>query len=156
MKSIRTFSMKAAPVWATHGALAMKTAPPAAAKGRARILIADDSTFMRHSVSRLIGLETGLEVVGEAVNGQDAVILARSLRPDIVIMDVNMPLMDGVEATVLIMKEWPGTLVVGFSSSDEQNIRVRMLKAGAVELLDKCEPISTLLPTLHRLWAERC
>ena len=155
MKPICAFSLKTANVWATHGDLAMKTAPPSAARGRARIIIADDSTFMRYSVTRLIGLETGLEVVGQAVNGQDAVTLARALRPDIVIMDVNMPLMDGVEATGLIMAELPDTLVVGFSSSDEQTIRTRMLKAGAVDLLDKCEPASTLVPTLHRLWAER-
>jgi len=110
---------------------------------------------MRCSVSRLIGLETGLEVVGEAVNGQDAVTLTRSLRPDIVIMDINMPVMDGIEATILIMKECPDTLVVGFSSSDEQNSRGRMLKAGAVDLLDKCESASALAPTLHRLWDTR-
>lgn len=155
MKPLRIFSVKAAPLWATHGTLAMKTALPAAARGRARIMIADDSTLMRHSVSRLIGLETGLEVVGEADNGQDAVTLARSLRPDIVIMDVNMPVMDGIEATGLIMAERPDTLVVGFSSSDEHGIRARMLNAGAVDLLDKCEPVSTLVPTLHRLWDAR-
>ena len=133
----------------------MKKALPAAPKGRARIIIADDSTFMRCSVARLIGLENGLEVVGEAVDGKDAVTLARSLRPDIIIMDVNMPLMDGIEATELIMAERPDTLVVGFSSSDEHAIKDRMLKAGAVDLLDKCEPVSTLVPTLHRLWDAR-
>lgn len=126
-----------------------------AAQNRARIMIADDSTSMRYSLSRLIGLETGLEVVGEAANGQDAVTLARSLRPDIIIMDVNMPLMDGIEATGLIMRERPDTLVVGFSSSDEQTTKVRMLNAGAVDLLDKCGPVSTLVPTLHRLWDAR-
>jgi len=103
----------------------------------------------------MIGLDPRLEVVGEAVNGQDAVTLARSLRPDIVIMDVEMPLMDGVEATDLIMKERPDTLVVGFSSSDEHDIRDRLLKAGAVDLLNKCEPVSKLVSTLHRLWAKR-
>ena len=91
----------------------MKMAPPVAAKGRARIMIADDNKYVRNGVSQLIGLETGLEIVGEAVNGQDAVTLARSLRPDIVIMDINMPVMDGIEATVLIKAERPDTLVVG-------------------------------------------
>jgi YesN/AraC family two-component response regulator len=88
-------------------------------------MTADDSTFIRHCVTQRIGLETGLEaglaVVGEAVNGQDAFTLARKLRPDIVIMDVNMPLMDGIEATFLITEMWPDTLMVGFSASSEQN-----------------------------------
>jgi CheY-like chemotaxis protein len=70
-------------------------------------------------------------------------------------MDVNMPVMDGIEATVLIMEEWPDTLVVGFSASDELNTKARMLKAGAVDLLDKCDPGSALVPALHRLWDAR-
>jgi len=155
MTSARTLSVNAAPVRETCGDLVTKTAPPDAAKNRARILIADDNTFMRYSVSQLIGLEAGLEVVGEAVNGEDAVSLARSLRPDIVIMDINMPLMGGIEATVLIKAEQPKTQVVGFSLSGEHDIRTRMLKAGAVDLLDKGESASKLVPTLHRLWAER-
>jgi len=155
MTTVNTFSFTGAPVWATHGDLAIETASPTATKHRARILIADDNAIMRYSVSKLIGLEAGLVVVGEAVNGQDAVSLARSLRPDIVIMDINMPLMDGIEATTLIKAEQPDTLVVGFSLSDEHDVRTRMLKAGAVDLLDKCESAKTLVPTLHRLWAER-
>ncbi|HNX03862.1 MAG TPA: response regulator [Opitutales bacterium] len=151
----KTLTFEAAPKWTTAGQLAMEAGSSAAAKGRARILIADDNMFMRYSVSYLISLGTGLEVVGEAVNGQDAVTQARALRPDIVIMDVNMPLMDGVEATFLITEERPETLVVGFSASDGQNIKDKMLKAGAVDLIDKGEAVSILLPSLHRLWAER-
>ena len=155
MAPLRTSSLKAAPLWALHGDLAMKTAPPVFAKVRARVMVADDNKYIRKGVSRLIGLEKGLEFVGEAVNGQDAVTLARSLRPDIVIMDVNMPVMGGIEATVLIMAERPDTLVVGFSSSDRLDVRARMLKAGAVDLLDKCGPCSALITALQRLWAER-
>jgi DNA-binding NarL/FixJ family response regulator len=131
----------------------VKAATPVPAQGRARILIVDDDRFMRHSVFRLISTEPGLTVIGEAANGQDAVTLARALRPDVVVMDVRMPLMDGIEATFLITEEMPDTLVVGFSSSCEQNIKAKMLKAGAVDFLDKCEDVSRLGTTLNRLWA---
>lgn len=153
MKTLKVLSFRVVPKCAMAGQFAMKTAPPVPAKDWARILIADDSKVIRYRVIQQIGLETGLEVVGEAVNGKDAVTLARALRPDIVIMDVNMPIMDGIEATCLIMEEWPDTMVVGFSAADEQNIKAKMLKAGAIDHLDKCEPVSTLVPTLHRLWA---
>jgi len=129
--------------------------PPACAKGRTRILIADDDKVMRGFVSRLISKETGLEVVGEAVNGQDAVALARALRPDIVLMDITMPLMNGIEATSLITAEWPGMMVVGLSSLTEDHIKDQMLNAGAIDLLDKSESACILVPSLNRLWAER-
>ncbi len=144
-----------APVWATAGSDALVTASPLTSRGRARILIADDNTVIRYGVKQLISQETGLEVVGEALNGEDAVALARSLRPDIVIMDVRMPLMDGIEATSLITEEWPETLVVGFSSSYEHNIKAKMLKAGAVDFLEKGESGTQLVAMLHRLWSER-
>ncbi len=118
-------------------------------------MIADDSMFMRYGLVRMLSQEVGLEVVGEAVNGQDAVTLAQELQPDIIIMDINMPLMDGIEATFLIMKDRPDTLVVGFSSCGEHGIRARMLKAGAVDLIDKGEAASTLVRTLHCLWDAR-
>lgn len=155
MKPCTALSLSAAPTWDAVAQSAMKTAPPIPAKDRARIMIADDSTFMRYGLTRLLSQEIGLEVVGEAVNGQDAVTLARELRPDIIIMDINMPLMDGIEATFLIMKDRPDTLVVGFSSSDEQGIRATMLKAGAVDLINKGESVPTLVSTLHSLWDAR-
>lgn len=148
-------SLRTAPFWATVGHLAFWTAPSPTAKGMARILIVDDDSLLRQSVSRLLALEPGLEVIGEAFNGKDAVALVRSLRPDFVIMDVWMPRMDGVEATFLITEKWPDTRVVGIASSFEHNIKAKMLKAGAVDLLDKGESVTTLVPTLRRLWAER-
>lgn len=132
-----------------------RVAPPGTTRVQARVLIADDHMIMRHSVSRLLSLELGLKVVGEAVNGQEAVRLARALRPDIVIMDINMPVMNGIEATFLIMEEHPDTMVVGFSSVTENHIRNAMLGAGAVDLLDKGTAACSLLPAILQLWAER-
>ncbi len=155
MNQAMKLSLKTAPFRAADGRVVFGTTTPLTAKGRARILIADDDSLLRQNVSRLLALDPGLEVVGEAQNGGDAVALVRSLRPDFVIMDVRMPRMDGIEATFLITEEWPETLVVGFATSYEHNIKAKMLKAGAVDLLYKDESVTRLVPMLKRLWAER-
>ncbi len=133
-----------------------KTCPPMSARSRARVLIVDDDRVLRNSVSRLLSTEPDIEVVGEASNGQDAVTRARTLRPDLVVMDIRMPLMDGIEATFLIREEWPDMIVVGFSTFAEKSVKARMMKAGAVELLDKGDAVYSLIPTLHRLWDAHC
>ncbi|MEP7334059.1 MAG: response regulator transcription factor, partial [Terracoccus sp.] len=68
-----------------------------------RVLLADDQQLVRSGFSLILSVETDLEVVGEAANGAEAVQLARDLRPDIVLMDVQMPVMDGIEATTNIV-----------------------------------------------------
>ncbi len=77
-----------------------------------RVLIADDSVRTRDGLRALLTMRPEIEVVGEAANGQDAVRLVAECRPDIVLMDLHMPVLDGVQATVQIKREWPAVIVV--------------------------------------------
>ena len=108
-------------------------------KSRARVLVADDHDLVRDGVVNVLSLDRHLEVVGEAKNGREAVELARKLRPDVIVMDIRMPEMDGIEATRLIRSELPGVIVVGITAFSDQGFRSAMLDAGAADLLDKAD-----------------
>jgi CheY-like chemotaxis protein len=102
-----------------------------------RVLIADDDQDVRLAVRALLESE-GLEIVGEATNGLEAVELTGSLRPDAVVMDMLMPVLDGVSATRRIKELWPATEVVGFTSSADA-FGEAMFASGADETLDKTD-----------------
>jgi DNA-binding NarL/FixJ family response regulator len=96
-----------------------------------RILLADDHTVMRSGLRALLERQQNFEVVGEADNGREAVSLCASLLPDIVIMDVGMPLLNGVEATKALLKQSPSTGVVMLSMHSDEVYVMRSLQAGA-------------------------
>lgn len=102
-----------------------------------RIIVADDHSVVRQGLHMFLGLEPDIEIVGEARDGQQAVDLARKLRPDVVLMDILMPVMDGVEATRIIRKELPETEVVALTSVLEDDLVVRAIRAGAIGYLLK-------------------
>ena len=77
-----------------------------------RVLIADDSVRAREGLRALLTMRPEIEVVGEAANGQDAVRLVAECQPDIVLMDLHMPVLDGVQATQLIKQQWPAVTVI--------------------------------------------
>jgi len=124
-------------------------------KGHVRVLVADDHDLVRNGVNQLLSKAPSLEVVGNATNGLEALALARQLHPDVIVMDVRMPVMDGIEATRQITSELPDTVVVGISAFSEAGFRNEMLKAGAVDLLDKGEASDTLIATITRCLATR-
>ena len=95
-----------------------------------RILIADDHSLFRDGLRSLLGAQ-GHEVVGEARNGREAITLAKELRPDVVLMDVSMPEMNGIEATRALAAELPGMRVVILTASDEDANLFDAIKAGA-------------------------
>ncbi len=102
-----------------------------------RILIADDSQEIRGSIERLLSLESSLEIVGLAADGQRAIELARSTQPDIAILDVAMPRCDGVAASEQILAESPSTRVILMSVDGDPEALRRGMRAGAREFLTK-------------------
>jgi DNA-binding NarL/FixJ family response regulator len=96
-----------------------------------KILIADDHRILREGLRRVIEKDAGLKVIAEAVDGQSAVTLARELSPDVVIMDITMPGLNGIEATRRILSEAPNIKILALSMHSDEQFVVAMLKAGA-------------------------
>src|SRR5947209_4837214 len=106
-------------------------APTARRNGPARILIADDHELARAGLRSMLEGERGIEIVGEAENGRRAVSLCLSLQPDLVLMDVRMPEMDGLAATQAIKRERPATSVIIVTMHENPDYLFEALKAGA-------------------------
>ncbi len=102
-----------------------------------RVLIADDHSVVRQGLRMFLGSDPELEVVGEARDGAEALRLARQLVPDVVLMDLLMPVMDGIAATAAIRKEIPDTEVVAVTSILEQATVAEAVRAGAIGYLLK-------------------
>src|SRR5215216_1625723 len=98
----------------------------------ARLLIADDHALVREGLRTMLSGEEGIEVVAEANNGQQALILCREHRPDLVLMDVRMPVMDGLEATKRIKQEMPKTSVMMVTMHENPDYLFEAIKAGYV------------------------
>ncbi len=103
----------------------------------ARILLADDHKILREGLRVLLESQNGLRIVGEADNGRAAVQLAVQLKPDVVIMDVGMPELNGIDATRQIVRQCPRTRVVALSMHSDGQFVTGMLKAGAAGYLLK-------------------
>ena len=102
-----------------------------------RILIADDHSVVRQGLRMFLSLDPELEVIGEAENGEEAVARARALNPDVVLMDMLMPVMDGVTATTQIRSEMPDTEVIALTSVLDDGTVVGAVRAGAIGYLLK-------------------
>ena len=102
-----------------------------------RILITDDHGVVRQGLRMFLSLDPDLEVVGEAENGQEALAMARSLKPDVVLMDLLMPVMDGIAATQAIRSELPEVEVIALTSVLEDASVTGAVKAGAIGYLLK-------------------
>jgi PAS domain S-box-containing protein len=110
---------------------------PASADSRIRLLIADDHAVLREGLMLLLSGQPDIEVIGQAVDGEDAVQLARQLQPQVVLMDVSMPRMNGIEATRLIRAEMPHIHIIGLSMYAESERGKTMREAGAAQYLRK-------------------
>jgi two-component system response regulator NreC len=114
-----------------------------------RILLADDHIVMRTGLRALLERQPDLEVVGESENGRETIELAASLRPDVVVMDVGMPDMNGIEATKAIVTQRPTTAVVILSMHSDESYVMRALKAGARGYLLKDSAAADLIGAIQ-------
>jgi DNA-binding NarL/FixJ family response regulator len=105
-----------------------------------RLLLVDDNEFVTEGMQAILNLESDLDVVGVAENGQDAIQQVEALKPDVVLMDIRMPVMDGREATRIICRRFPNTKVLVLSTFDNDNYISQAIKAGAKGYLLKDMP----------------
>jgi two-component system response regulator NreC len=116
---------------------------------RLRILLADDHIVVRTGLRALLERQPNLEVVGESENGRETVELAASLGPDVVVMDVAMPVLNGIEATKTIVTQCPTTAVVILSMHADESYVMRALKAGARGYLLKDSAAADLISAIQ-------
>jgi DNA-binding NarL/FixJ family response regulator len=113
------------------------------------ILIADDQALVRVGLHKILAAEPGLAVAGEAADGEDAVALAQKLRPDVVLMDIRMPVLDGIEATRRIIAARPATRVLILTTFGLDEYVYASLRAGASGFLLKDAPPEEIAAAVH-------
>ena len=114
-----------------------------------KILLADDSKIMRDLLRSFLEKQPGMEVVAEAENGRTAIKLTRKFRPDVIVMDIIMPDLNGIDATRRIVEEFPGTKVIALSMHSDRQFVSGMLKAGALGYLLKDCVFEELAPAVR-------
>jgi DNA-binding NarL/FixJ family response regulator len=119
--------------------------------GHIRVVLADDHPAVRAGLRELFEVTSDIEVVGEADDGQAAVELTQTLHPDLVMMDIHMPRLNGIAATRQIIAAWPSVRVIGLSAAAEPPYARAMREAGALALLDKAIHGDELVATIRRL-----
>ena len=123
--------------------------PSLQSNGKIRVLLADDHSVMRNGLSSLLSGHPDIEVAGEAGDGQEAIHMARQIRPDVILMDINMPDMDGLEATRQIHREMPDIRILCLSMYDAADQAEALEKAGAENFLSKSSGASDLLAAIR-------
>ena len=114
-----------------------------------QVMIVDDHVLVRKGIRSILDGYGDIQVVGEASNGIEAIMLMERLHPSIVLMDVNMPKMDGVDATAQIRSRYPDTIIIGQSVNPNQNNQETMTRVGAVGLIPKEEAGDRLYDAIH-------
>ncbi len=117
------------------------------------ILLVDDHAAMREELAALLNAQEELKVVGQAANGEDGVRMAKALRPDIILMDVVMPGMNGIAATAAVRASVPETRVLALSNHTGENLVKELLRAGATGYLRKDRAYEELVPAIRAVAA---
>ncbi len=115
-----------------------------------RVLVVDDQRLMRDGIASLLEIQDAIEVVGTASNGQEALEKAVSLRPDVILMDVRMPVMDGVVATGQVRRQLPSCRILMLTTFDDEEYIIDALRAGASGYLLKDLPAPDLASAVHQ------
>jgi DNA-binding NarL/FixJ family response regulator len=116
-----------------------------------RVLVVDDQLLYAEAISVLLKMQPGIEVVGIAADGQEAIEQATDLRPDLVLMDIEMPRVDGISATRWIRRRLPGTRVVVMAALTGDEYATRALKAGAEACVPKFSHAGDLLEAIENV-----
>jgi CheY-like chemotaxis protein len=117
--------------------------------GKIRLLLADDHAVVRQGIANLLGHEPDIEIVGTAANGLDAVDLTHKLLPDVILMDINMPVLSGIEATRIIHNDFPQIRIIGLSMYEEAEKTRAMRDAGAASYVTKSGPAEELIDAIR-------
>ncbi len=133
-----------------HASLSTRHSP----RSPIRVLLVDDHAMVRQGLRSVLDAYDDVQVVGEAQDGSEAVRLAGELRPRVVVMDINMPTMGGIEATERIKTQWPGTVVIGISVNTGDASGQAMKQAGAVGLITKDAAVDELYAVIRRETAD--
>ncbi|MXV19465.1 response regulator [Deinococcus xianganensis] len=125
------------------------TPEPTAAPAPVRVLLVDDHAVVRQGLRLFLGLDPLIDVIGEAANGEEALQAAATLHPDVVIMDLMMPVMDGITATRTLKRQHPDTEVIALTSTLEEHKVNGAIEAGAISYMLKDASSDTLADAIH-------
>ena len=117
-----------------------------------RVLIADDNVLVRRGIAKLLSGDKDLELCGEASNSRETLQKADGLMPDLILLDISMPGMNGLETTQLLRQKHPALKILIISQHDVNQLLPRSLEAGADGCIDKARIATDLLPTLKTLF----
>ena len=120
-----------------------------------RLLLVDDQLAVRRGLGMRLVLEPDMLIVGEASNGREALTMAQALSPDVVLMDVEMPVMDGISTTAVLHTTVPQSAVVILSIHDDVLTRTRAQAAGAMAFVEKCGTTEVLITAIRRAAQQR-
>lgn len=115
-----------------------------------RVLLVEDNEVFREGLELVLGLESELEIAGMAGDGVQGVELARTLRPDVALIDYRLPLLDGVATTAGVRTASPDTAVIGLTASDDPRERQALSDAGALDCLSKDDDLTEIVATIRK------
>ena len=118
-----------------------------------RILIADDHQLLREGIRNFLSLEPDFEIIGEASNGEEAVTKAEALKPDVMLLDINMPKANGIEVASRLKESCPEVRILALTIHDDQNYMMNMIQSGAAGYLLKDVEPSMMVQAIRRVAA---
>lgn len=128
--------------------IAVHQPPDSRTDTKIRVIVADDHAMIRQGLCSVLIQYSDILVVGEAANGEDAIALADHLQPDVMLMDIHLPKLDGIEATRLLKRTHPGVVVIGLSAHITGPVETAMKAAGATAFVNKEEAVEKLYHTI--------